>query len=86
MDVSLEEWMTRNGITGGIRMYLELLSASVMVCPSVEIASSGEMFRNLQGFLPAIPPNISNADGNGIESCRAIPKNGVIQYGTRPTR
>ncbi len=48
MDVSLRDWMIRNNITGGMRRYLELLSASVMVCPYFEKTSAGEMFRNLK--------------------------------------
>lgn len=47
MDTSLRDWMNMNRVTGGVRRYLELLSASVMVCPFIEQTSSGEMFRNL---------------------------------------
>ncbi len=47
MDVSLRDWLNLNRITGGVRRYLELISASVMVCPFLEKASAGEMFRNL---------------------------------------
>lgn len=86
MDVSLEKWMTRTGITGGIRMYLELLSASVMVCPSVEITSSGEMFRNLHKvFSTGHSAEYLECGWKPVyESlARAIEKNGVIQYGTK---
>ncbi len=47
MDVSLRDWLNLNRITGGVRRYLELISASVMVCPFLEKTSAGEMFRNL---------------------------------------
>lgn len=51
MSTSLEEWMQGNDITGGLRKYFELVSASVMVCPFVEKTSAGEMFRNIQRVL-----------------------------------
>jgi phytoene dehydrogenase-like protein len=51
MDVSLQDWMLENGITGGIKKYFELLSASVMVCPFIERTSAGEMFRNINRVL-----------------------------------
>ncbi|RPI88905.1 MAG: hypothetical protein EHM32_13350, partial [Spirochaetales bacterium] len=51
LDVSLEEWMRKHGVSGGIRTYFELVSASVMVCPFVEKTSAGEMFRNLRRVL-----------------------------------
>ncbi len=51
MDVSLGEWMREHGVDGGIRTYFELVSASVMVCPFVEKASAGELFRNLRKVL-----------------------------------
>ncbi|MBN2160442.1 MAG: NAD(P)/FAD-dependent oxidoreductase [Spirochaetes bacterium] len=47
METSLRDWMNMNRVTGGVRRYLELLSASVMVCPFIEQTSAGEMFRNL---------------------------------------
>jgi len=51
MDVSLRDWIHLNNISGGIRRYLELLSASVMVCPFIEKTSAGEMFRNMRRVL-----------------------------------
>ncbi len=51
MKISLEEWMQQNDITGGLRKYFELVSASVMVCPFVEKTSAGEMFRNINRVL-----------------------------------
>lgn len=47
MDMSLRDWLNLNRVTGGVRRYLELISASVMVCPFLEKTSAGEMFRNL---------------------------------------
>lgn len=47
-DMSLRDWMNLNKIQGGVRRYLELISASVMVCPFFEKTSAGEMFRNLK--------------------------------------
>jgi phytoene dehydrogenase-like protein len=51
MKVSLKEWMEQHTITGGIRKYFELISASVMVCPFIEKTSAGELFRNLRKVL-----------------------------------
>lgn len=51
MDVSLRDWLNLNNVTGGVRRYLELISASVMVCPFFEKTSAGEMFRNLHKVL-----------------------------------
>ncbi len=43
MNTSLREWMNGMRITGGIRRYFELVSASLMVCPFIEHTSVGEM-------------------------------------------
>jgi phytoene dehydrogenase-like protein len=51
MDISLKDWMAQHNITGGIRRYFELISASLMVCPFIEKTSAGETFRNLQKIL-----------------------------------
>ena len=51
METSLRDWMNLNKITGGVRRYFELLSASVMVCPFYEKTSAGEMFRNIHRVL-----------------------------------
>ncbi|MBU1696987.1 MAG: FAD-dependent oxidoreductase [Proteobacteria bacterium] len=51
MDMSLKDWMEINNITGGIRRYFELVSASLMVCPFIEKTSAGETFRNIQKIL-----------------------------------
>jgi len=51
MDTPLDEWFKENNISGGIRRYFELVSASLMVCPFVEKTSAGEMFRNVREAL-----------------------------------
>lgn len=51
LSMSLEDWMREHRVTGGIRKYFELISASVMVCPFTERTSAGEMFRNLHKIL-----------------------------------
>ncbi len=50
-DISLEEWFTANTISGGIKKYFELLSASVMVCPFYHKTSAREMFRTLKKII-----------------------------------
>ena len=85
-DMSLRDWMNLNKIQGGVRRYLELLSASVMVCPFFEKTSAGEMFRNLRKVF---------ATGHSAEYLvggwkpvyealiREISKNGSIRYGAK---
>lgn len=87
-DMSLRDWMNLNKIQGGVRRYLELLSASVMVCPFFEKTSAAEMFRNLRkvfatghsaeylsgGWKPVYESVISE-----------IEKSGSIQYGAKVT-
>ncbi len=51
MDTSLESWFEENNVSGGIRRYFELISASLMVCPFSDKTSAGEMFRNLRKAL-----------------------------------
>lgn len=51
METSLRDWMNLNNITGGVRRYLELVSASIMVCPFFEKTSAGEMFRTIRRIL-----------------------------------
>ncbi len=51
MHLSLGDWMEQHNVTGGIRRYFELVSASLMVCPFVEKTSAGEMFRTLHKIL-----------------------------------
>ncbi|MBI9092637.1 MAG: NAD(P)/FAD-dependent oxidoreductase [Desulfobacterium sp.] len=51
MHLSLGDWMAQHNVTGGIRRYFELVSASLMVCPFVEKTSAGEMFRTLHKIL-----------------------------------
>ena len=83
MDVSLRDWLNLNRITGGVRRYLELISASVMVCPFLEKTSAGEMFRNLNrvfatghsaeylagGWKPVYRALISEIEKKGSLSC-----------------
>ncbi len=49
--VSVEEWMDKEGIRGGMRRYFTLVSASMMVCPFIEKSSIGEMLINIQKVL-----------------------------------
>ncbi len=50
-NISLQEWFTANTISGGIKKYFELLSASVMVCPFYHKTSAREMFRILERII-----------------------------------
>ncbi len=86
MDVSLEDWMREHGITGGIRTYFELVSASVMVCPFVEKTSAGEMFRNLRKVL--VTGHSAEYPAGGWKPIHralvdTIKKSGAIHTGTR---
>ncbi|TFH41206.1 MAG: NAD(P)/FAD-dependent oxidoreductase, partial [Chrysiogenales bacterium] len=86
MDVSLRDWMNLNRVTGGIRRYLELLSASVMVCPFIEMTSAGELFRNLHRVFTTGHSAEYLAEGwkpvyNALT--REIERSGEIHYGTR---
>lgn len=85
MDVSLRDWLNRNGITGGIRTYFELLSGTVMVCPFFEKTSAGEMFRILRKVL--VTGHSAEYMTGGwkpvyIALIREIEKKGRILYGT----
>lgn len=50
-NMSVREWLDREGIRGGMRRYLHLVSASMMVCPFIEKTSVGEMLLNVQKVL-----------------------------------
>ncbi len=86
MDVSLRDWLNLNKITGGVRRYLELISASVMVCPFFEKTSAGEMFRNLHKVF-ATGHSAEYLAGGWKPVYRAligeIEKTGAIHYGTK---
>jgi phytoene dehydrogenase-like protein len=84
MDVSLRDWMIRNNVTGGMRRYLELLSASVMVCPFFEKTSAGEMFRNLHRvFVTGHSAEYLAGGWKPVYAAliREIEKSGAIRYG-----
>ncbi len=51
MDKSVKDWLDENNISGGLRRYFHMVSASMMVCPFIEKASVGEMFINMQKVL-----------------------------------
>ena len=51
LDKSVKEWMDENDISGGLRRYFHMVSASIMVCPFIEKASAGEMLINMQKVL-----------------------------------
>lgn len=53
LGVSVKDWMDEMNIKGGIRKYLHLVSASMLVCPFVERASAGELIRNVSKVLKA---------------------------------
>ncbi|MBN1497349.1 MAG: NAD(P)/FAD-dependent oxidoreductase [Spirochaetes bacterium] len=86
MDVSLRDWMNMNNVTGGFRRYLELLSASVMVCPFFEKTSAGEMFRNLNRvFATGHSAEYPAAGWKPVHAAliREIEKAGAINCGVR---
>jgi len=41
LDTSVEAWMDRAGVKGGVRKYLHLVSASMQVCPCLDRSSAG---------------------------------------------
>lgn len=51
LEVSVQEWLEQNGISGGLRDYFHLVSASMQVCPFLERASAGEMLLNVKSVL-----------------------------------
>ena len=51
LEVSVADWMDRLGVTGGLRRYLTLVSASMQVCPFLDRSSAGEMILNMQTVL-----------------------------------
>lgn len=48
---SVAAWLEENKITGGLRRYFHLVSASMLVCPFMERASVGELLLNMQKVL-----------------------------------
>ncbi len=86
MDMSLRDWMNLNKIQGGVRRYMELLSASVMVCPFFEKTSAGEMFRNLRKVFATGHSAEYLSDGwKPVYDIliNEIQKNGSIRYGAK---
>lgn len=53
LNVSVKDWMDEMNIKGGVRKYLYLVSASMLVCPFIERASAGELIRNVAKVLRA---------------------------------
>ncbi len=51
LETSVADWMDREGIRGGMRKYLHLVSASMQVCPFIERSSAGELLLNMQSVL-----------------------------------
>ncbi|MBT3221736.1 MAG: NAD(P)/FAD-dependent oxidoreductase, partial [Proteobacteria bacterium] len=51
LDTSVEDWMQKRQIAGGMRQYLHLVSASMQVCPDLNRSSAGEMLLNIQSVL-----------------------------------
>jgi phytoene desaturase len=50
-ETSVKDWMVERDIRDGLRQYLTLVSASMMVCPFLERSSAGEMFTNVGKVL-----------------------------------
>ncbi len=51
LETPVKEWMDENGFKGGLRRYFHLVSASMLVCPFIDKASTGELLRNVQKVL-----------------------------------
>ncbi len=51
LEQNVAKWMDDNMITGGLRRYFHMVSASMMVCPFIERSSVGEMLINMQKVL-----------------------------------
>ena len=51
LEETVANWMDDNMITGGLRRYFHMVSASMMVCPFIERTSVGEMLINMQKVL-----------------------------------
>jgi len=51
LDTPVSVWMDRAGLSGGLRRYLTLVTASMQVCPFIERASAGEMLLNFRSVL-----------------------------------
>jgi len=51
LDTPVSVWMDRVGLSGGLRRYMTLVTASMQVCPFIERASAGEMMLNFQSVL-----------------------------------
>ncbi len=51
LDTSVETWLDQEGVSGGMRRYLQLVSGSMQVCPFIERSSAGEMLLNIQNVL-----------------------------------
>ncbi|MCP4129914.1 MAG: NAD(P)/FAD-dependent oxidoreductase [bacterium] len=95
METSLRDWMEQNNISGGIQKYLELVSASVMVCPFTEKTSAGEMFRNIHhvlttghsaeypagGWQPIHDATIDMINKNGAIHCSSKVEEVIIKDG-----
>ncbi len=47
----VKKWLDDNGVKGGLRLYFELVTASMLVCPFPEVASTGELLFNMSKVL-----------------------------------
>ncbi|MCP4163744.1 MAG: NAD(P)-binding protein [Deltaproteobacteria bacterium] len=50
-DIPLIDWMDQQNVRGGIKLFFEMLSGSMMVCPFIGKTSSGDMFRIMQRMV-----------------------------------
>ncbi len=51
LHIPVDRWLFDNGISGGLKLYFELVTASMLVCPFLEIASTGELLFNMAKVL-----------------------------------
>ena len=51
LHIPVSKWIKENNITGGLRKYFELVTGSMLVCPFIDIASTGELLFNMSKVL-----------------------------------
>ena len=51
METTVAAWLDEKGVSGGLRRYFHMVSASMQVCPFLEKSSAGEMLTNMQKVL-----------------------------------
>ncbi len=89
LETSVRDWMDQNNITGGMRDYFHLVSASMQVCPYIERSSVGEMLLNVKSVLQKGRSAMYPTRGWAyIYDCltQAIEENGKIRTETKVKR